>query len=321
MDIIGLGILLVLVLLFGYLTYRAVRSRRGALKWVGTVLAGLVTLILGAALVVALMGTMRLNQNYNATNPPATVSAAMTPENLARGEQLASICMGCHGTEGKPPLKGNDFGAGFPIPFGTLWAANLTPAGETKDWTDGEIIRAIREGVHKDGRSLVIMPSTAFHAMSDEDVQALVAYLRSQPPAGEPNPPTRLNVIGSLLVGTIFSSALTVQPHITGPVTAPPRAATAEYGDYLVRIGDCRACHGPELEGGTTPDGATTAPNVKVAVAGYTEQPFIEFFRTGSTLDGEKVDPMQMPWPEYSAMMTDDDLRAVYMYLKSLPAQ
>ena len=77
-------------------------------------------------------------------------------------------------------MVGQDFSKGGP-PVGTLYGANLTPAGEIKDWSDGEIIRAIREGVHKTGRSLIIMPSEVFRHLSDVDVQAIVAYfVRSQ---------------------------------------------------------------------------------------------------------------------------------------------
>jgi len=72
--------------------------------------------------------------------------------------------------------------------MGMLYAPNLTPSGNIKDWTGGEVVRAIREGVHKDGRSLLIVPSGDFKNMSEEDVKALVAYLRSQPATGGPTP-------------------------------------------------------------------------------------------------------------------------------------
>ena len=145
------------------------------------------------------------------------------------------------------PLAGNNFGQEIPIPFGTLYAPNLTPAGEIKDWSDGEVIRAIREGVHKSGRPLIIMPSETFRYLSDEDVQGLVAYLRSQPAVEPDTPPTNLNVFGALLANT---GVLTNQPHITQPVPKPAVTANAEVPpsreNYV-----CSGCHGEGLAGGT----------------------------------------------------------------------
>jgi hypothetical protein len=84
-----------------------------------------------------------------------------------------------------------------------LWAANLTPA-HFKNWSDGEIVRAIREGVGKDGRSLVIMPSEVFHNLSDADVQAIVAVLLAQP-AVEPDTPTKqFNVLGAIMAAALL---------------------------------------------------------------------------------------------------------------------
>ena len=85
--------------------------------------------------------------------------------------------------------------------MGVLYATNLTPGGPLKDWTDGEIVRAIREGVGQDGRALIGMPSQAYRNLSDADVQALVAYLRSQPAVDNPQPARNLNVAGRALPG------------------------------------------------------------------------------------------------------------------------
>src|SRR5258706_439179 len=93
-------------------------------------------------------------------------------------------------------------------PFGTLWAPNLTQAGEISEWSDGEVIRAIREGVHKSGRALVVMPSEVFHNLSDADVEAIVAYLRSEPAVAPRNPATRLNILAAALIGAgVFTTS------------------------------------------------------------------------------------------------------------------
>jgi cytochrome c553 len=312
-DFIGLAVVLLLAVAFGYLVKRAWGSKNKILKWVGVIDAGLLTLIFAAAFIGALVGTMRLNQNFNASNPVSNVAVQATPEQLAFGEKYAKFCAGCHSGNQQLPLSGNDFGKEIPIPFGTLYAPNLTPAGDIKNWTDGEVIRAIREGVHKSGRALIIMPSNEFHALSDEDVQGLVAYLRSQP-AVEPNtPPTNMNVIGALLMNT---GLLTNQPHIED---APKLAAAvnAEYGKYLADIMGCRGCHGEKLTGGTGFNGFP-APNLTEVIPQWTEEQFLTALRTGALPGGAMLDNNKMPYKEFSDFATDTDLKALYLYLHGL---
>lgn len=316
-DFIGLGILLLLTLLFGYLVFRAWGSKNAVLKWAGVILSGLLTLIFAAMFVAAIIGTTRLNANYNASNPAPPVQVAASAEQLAWGERYAKFCAGCHSPNQQVPLVGNNFGAGIPIPIGTLYAPNLTPAGEIKDWTDGEIIRAIREGVHKSGRPLIIMPAEEFHNLSDEDVQGLVAYIRSQP-AVEPNTPSNgLNAIGAILVNM---GVLTNQPHITQPIPKPAVAANAEYGEYLKKILVCEGCHGQGLTGGTSFDGAA-APNLTLVVPQWSEEEFVTAIRTGALPGGQVLDPNKMPYKEFSEVLTDTDLQALYQYLHALPPQ
>lgn len=312
-DFIGLAVVLLLAVAFGYLVKRAWGSKNKILKWVGVIGAGLLTLVFAAAFIGALVGTMRLNQNFNASNPVSNVAVQATPEQLAWGEKYAKFCAGCHSGNQQLPLSGNNFGKEIPIPFGTLYAPNLTPAGDIKNWTDGEVIRAIREGVHKSGRALIIMPSNEFHALSDEDVQGLVAYLRSQP-AVEPNtPPTNMNVIGALLMNT---GLLTNQPHIED---APKLAAAvnAEYGKYLADIMGCRGCHGEKLTGGTGFNGFP-APNLTEVIPQWTEEQFLTAFRTGALPGGAMLDNAKMPYKEFSEFATDTDLKALYLYLHGL---
>ena len=143
-------------------------------------------------------------------------------------------------------MIGQDFSKGGGPPIGRLFAQNLTPAGELKGWSDGEIIRAIREGIHQTGRPLVIMPSEVFRNFSDADVEAIVAYLRAQPAVGPLTPPPRLNALVAFFMGAgmFLTSA---QAPITHPVLAPPDTS-AEYGRYLVGIMGCPGCHGEKLE-------------------------------------------------------------------------
>lgn len=317
-DFIGLGVLLILTLLFGFLAYRVWGSRNAILKWVGLILAGLLTLLFALVLLVAVLGTIKLNQNYNASHPVANLTAERTPEQLARGEKLAMTCRGCHGTNGEFPLTGSNFAAEGP-PFGTLWAANLTPAGEIAGWSDGEVVRALREGVHQSGRSLFIMPSSVYHNFSDDDAKAIVAYLRSQPAAGSPNPPANLNVVGAIL-SQLLPVALSVQPPITQPVPMPPIGVNPEYGKYMMTVSGCADCHGADFGGGTPAPGGLgppIGPTIRDLGKRYTAEQFLNLFHTGVKSSGQPVSEL-MPWKDYGGF-SDDDFRAMHMYLSSLP--
>lgn len=324
-DTAGFLIVIVLIALFGFLTTRAWKLKNATLKWGGVIIAGLLTLISTAILVLALVGFYKLNERFD--NPIANVQVTGTAPQIARGEQLAHICTNCHTAEGQLPLSGTNFIAKFPSPpLGILYGPNLTPAGDIKDWTDGELIRAIREGVHKDGRSLIIMPAETLRNLSDDDVQALVAYLRSQPPTGERTPTNKLNLFGALFI-SVFD-LLAAQPSV-GSVTTP-QPGTPEYGKYMVDIMGCRECHGDQLQGKLDQGqpGPPPGPNLTLIVPQWTEAQFMTFFNTGE-LPGGKTVPIvtfpsgfsepRMPWSTVRAATTDEELKAMYAYLHSLP--
>jgi mono/diheme cytochrome c family protein len=314
-DIVSVLVLALLAAVFGWLATRARTANHPVLKWGGLLVSGLLTFIFGAAVLVAGIGFYRLN--FSPGRPPvADVTVARTTERVARGERFAVLCPLCHSPNGKAPLVGQNFGKDGP-PVGTIYAANLTPAGEINGWSDGEVIRAIREGVHKSGRPLVIMPSEVFHNLSDTDVQAIVAYLRSQPAVQPSTPPTKLNVVAALFIGSgVFQTS--AQVPITQPIVAPTEGASADYDKYLVSILGCRLCHGENLAGRKPGgDGPPAGPNLTLIVPRWTEEAFIRTLRTG-------VDPYRhtlaagMPWQAVSAFAGDDDLRAIHAYLHAL---
>ena len=325
-NVLSILILVALIVLFAWLTRRAWRSRHRVVKWGGTVLAGLLTLIPTVVLAVALVGFYKFGVRH--MNPVADIHVAGTSEQVARGERLAHACISCHspvrGQDQVPILSGVNFLASFPVPgVGTVYAPNLTPSGNIKDWSDGEVIRAIREGVHRDGRSLIIMPSDVFRNLSDEDVQALVAYLRSQPPTGGPTPDNQLNLLGALFIN--LPGLQTAQMPV-GHLTAPP-PGTPEYGRYMVDVIGCRTCHGEQLRGGVPGGiGPPPGPNLTQIVTQWTEAQFMTFFNTGRLPDGGTVPATasgsltapHMPWPEVRAIATDDELKTIYAYLHSL---
>ncbi len=315
-NIFSVVFLVVLAGFFIFLAARSLRARRAWVKWPGLVLSGLLALIFLAVTAVALVGFFRLNvasHRYTVSD----IQVSMTPENIARGERLAHICTDCHASaKGSLPLDGLDLLANTADapPIGTLIGTNLTPGGPLAGWSDGEIIRAIREGIDKGGKPLLGMPSVAFRHMSDEDVQALVAYLRSQPEVENNLPDRNLNILGALFVG-LGQFPSSAQPPITGPVTAPPRG-TARYGDYLVRAFGCEDCHGPDLDGAGVMMGSGV--NLTLIAPGWNEDQFIQLFRSGTSPSGRKIEPEAMPWQAYNEAFSDDELRDIYTYLHSL---
>jgi mono/diheme cytochrome c family protein len=107
-------------------------------------------------------------------------------------------------------------------------------------------------------------------------------------------------------------------------VTAPEAGVSAEYGEYMVNTNDCHLCHGPQMNGGPFPDPTKTkiSPNLTPGgeLAGWSEEDFINTIRTGVTPGGHELDPEFMPWESYRNF-NDDELKAIWVYLRSLPKQ
>ncbi len=313
-GIIELVVVILFALGFAWLTWRAWHLRAVALRVIAGVLAALFTLVLAAVSVVGLVGAYRLYTPHGAPAAPITVQASA--DQLSTAAQRANGCAGCHGSTGSGPLNGgsDNFLGG---PMGTLVAPNLTPGGPLSSWSDGEIVRAIREGVDRDGHPLIIMPSDAFHNLSDADVQSLVAYLRSQPSSSTVTPPRDLSLMALALIGAgLFPTA--EQPHISQAQSAPPPGVTPQYGGYLISINGCRTCHGANLEGGAPGGfGPPPGPNIRALVPTWQEAAFVSFFRTGVDPYGRIVDPDVMPWSNIGAAYTDDELRAMHAYFKN----
>jgi mono/diheme cytochrome c family protein len=311
-------ILLLLAVGFAFLVTRARIAKSWLIRWPFAIVAGLLTVLFALVGVVDLRGIYTLSAA--SPIPVGALKASASSDALTRGQHLAYVCAGCHSTAGTLPLDGsqasmlsNPDGSGL----GDLYAPNLTPGGALKDWSDGEIIRTIREGVAQDGHPLMIMPLARFHSMSDADVQAVVAYLRSTPGFPRTTPPRQLNLIGTLLVGAgVFP--LQGQPPTTGQVAAPPAGVTADYGQYLVTISVCQSCHGENLAGGT-PGQGPVGPNLTLIVPRWTEAQFVQTLRTGKDPSGYTLRPDMMPWKNISAAYSDDELKAMFAYLRGLP--
>lgn len=305
--------LLVFVALTAVLIWAAVRAWRSR-TWGRRLLAGiplsLLALILLAVSIVTARGiyTLYLPHSYQ----PMQATIAHTPEQAARGEHIAlTVCSGCHTTTGEPPLSGgfnlaNDIG----LPIGDLYPPNLTPSGEIAGWTDSQIFTFFRTGHKPDGR-WTMMPVVNMGNLSDEDLYAVIAYLRTQEPEVNEVPPLRITLLGVILVGAdIFKLPFEAK---AATITAPPEGPTAQYGEYLIGYQDCRDCHGVNFDGvvsGPVPPGPALAH-----VEGWTVEQFITTMRTGTNPAGHELQP-PMPWKQIGRM-DDVELTAMYEYLVS----
>ena len=315
-NIAGWVILVAASVFFGWLAFRAWRSKRALIKWGGVVLSGLVALIFGLVSVVALIGLVKLYLPRSAPIPDLQVAG--TPEQVERGRYLAnSFCTGCHSASQEFPLTGGiDLGKDFPIRLGTYVSVNLTPAGPLKDWSDGEIFRVLRNGIDRKGRWLILMSNVRVRHMTDEDLEAVIAFLRSQPAVVHEtqDPPDQPSFTAVLMLGAGMLPQ--GEAPIIGVITAPPKGPTAEYGEYLLSYQDCVGCHGPDLTGGVEGQLAPIGPSLRV-VKGWTLEQFVATLRTGVDPGGHTLSEA-MPW-KILARLDDEDLTAIYAYLHNLP--
>lgn len=244
---------------------------------------------------------------------------------VERGRHLVEAryaCMECHG-EG--------FGGGVMVdafPIGTLLGPNLTTgAGSvTLDYTPAAWDRIVRHGVRQDGTASA-MPAQDFNRMSDHELSDIVAYIGSLPPVDREVPPVRFGPLGKILVATgqlPLASEVIASHTAPHPLEPPAVEATAEFGAHLAAT--CTGCHGEDLSGGriaggdpSWPPAANLTPHPD-AIGGWTYEDFVTAMRVGQRPDGTAVRlPMTLVLP-MAQRMTDVELRALWAYLRSVPA-
>lgn len=312
-NLITLIILLALTVLFAWLTWRAWKARRWFIKIPGLILAGLLTLLIGLLTIVLAKGLYDLSRPYPVAS--VNVSIAGTPEQIARGEHMATVlCATCHSQNGQLPLTGgNNLSGDSGLPLGDLYPPNITPAGKIKELSDNDLYRILRTGIEPNGR-MTMMAGVTARFMSDEDAQAVVAYLRSAAPVEKPTQPVSFSPLLTLFAGAGLINFNVPDP--LKPITAPPKAANAEYGEYVVRFLDCRGCHGPALDGKAPPPSPPGAANLTVVVPKWSQEEFFQAMRTGVDSTGHKISP-PMPWKQIG-LLDDVELTALYEYLHRL---
>ena len=294
-----------------------------------------------AALVMVLIVVVLVRSKRTFDAPYPDIHASFDPQVIERGRYIAygaGHCVNCHTSNkelkdveaGKqPPMAG---GHVFEIPPGTFYTPNLTPDRETGigRYSDQELARVIRYGVMPDNRAAI--PFMEFHDLSDEDLVALISYLRSQPAIRRAVPPHRLNFLGKAVMAFLIKPAGPSHPVIRN---SPPMGATLARGQYLATsVATCAECHtrrnevdgsyvAPKFSGGGTMDipgdreHLLVTPNLTPSRTGritdWDEERFVGRFNAGVGIQGT-----HMPWRQF-ASMSDADKRAIYRYLRTLP--
>lgn len=271
-----------------------------------------------------------------ATRPLTDRHFASTPERVTRGKYLVegvAHCFGCHSpfdpksTTGAPPSGQEGIGDSFQVAPGfTIVFANLTPDAETGigNLTDDQLASAIREGISNDGRAMVpMMPYRHFRYLSDEDLASIIVFLRSRPAVRHPLPAPQIPWKKRARYNHYPRPVLS-------PVAPPDFSNPVKRGAYYVELGKCIDCHTPldddnqplpglDFAGGNFLEDANIAtPNLTPDPSGisyYDEGLFIRVMHTGK-VGARPLDPV-MPW-WFTGHMSDDDLRAIFAYLRSL---
>lgn len=291
-------------------------------KRIGITVVGL-AVVLGAA-VAGVFGftSSRMHRHYEIT--PEPVAVPTDAASVTRGRHIVEAvtkCIDCHGDD----LGGKVF-IDDPM-MGRLSASNLTRGrgGVGTRYTNVDYVRAIRHGVRPDGTPLLFMPSQEFTNLSDEDLGAVLAYVRSLPAVDHELPPNRIKLLPRVLLVTRKLDLLPVEliDHTPHPRTAPPVGPTAAYGRYLAEVGGCFGCHGKKLHGGPIPGSPPDwPPAADLTPAGelarWSEADFAKALSTGVRPDGRQLNPV-MPWP-YTARLTPDEVRALWEYLRTVPS-
>ncbi|MBI5352292.1 MAG: c-type cytochrome [Chloroflexi bacterium] len=291
------------------------------LKWIGIVLGSLLGLLLVAGGILYLIGNSRLNKTYDF--PPSNIVVPTDEASIEFGRHRAeSLCEGCHGKD----LSGieNWFSAG---PLGTIDSANLTAGegGVGKEYTsDEDYVRAIRHGIDPDGKPIFMPAVFSTSHLSDEDLGAIIAYLKTVPPVEHKTNGQNFTALAKILyvLGVLPQMPAEAVSHETH-IAAVEVGANAEYGEYMVNTNDCRLCHGKDLNGGPFPDPTRIkiSPNLTPGgeLAFWSEDEFINTIRTGTTPSGHELDSEFMPWKDYRNFY-DDELKAIWLYLQSVPS-
>jgi len=282
------------------------------LKWVLGSLGVILILIAIFAFVTITKGEAKVAVQYSLEYDDALIPSDSASIALGRYIAESHACQACHKS---------DFSGEIMVdapPF-TIVPSNLTRGvgGVGASFSDADWLRAIRHGVGQDGRGLLIMPSEAYHNMSDEEVGALIAYLKQVPPVNNELPKTTFKALGKFIMGIsedmkLAPDLLPLEPRMVMPELGP----TAEWGKYRASV-FCQVCHGNDLLGAQSPDPAAPfAPDLR-ATQSWGLDGFKKSLREGVTPSNRKIADEFMPWSSIGNL-SDVEIEALYAYISTL---
>ncbi len=285
---------------------------RNVLKWIGILLGGLLVVALVVIVAIFFLTESRINETY-----AVFVTAVDIPDQPESGERnypsvVVDVCRDCHRNDLAGQVMEDD-----PL-TARLVAPNLTAGkgGIGAEFTPEDWTRAIRHGIGRDNKSLIVMPSSDLNVLSNTDLGIVISLVKDTPPVDNELPDTFIGPMGRIFLmqepGLLPASVI---DHSQQPPEMPEPGVTVEYGEYLSHL--CALCHGKDFAGIDDPGGGM---NLTPAgdLGGWSETDFIETIRTGIAPDGEELDQEMMPvgiWGKLS----DDELKAIWMFLQTLP--
>ena len=282
------------------------------MKWIVRILGGLLVVVCVAGLAIFVASNRIINKRYAFRE--YAVAVPSDSASLVLGERIVRMrCAGCH-SDG---LKGRVF---FDEPNIARLVAPNVPA-KLKTLTDAEFAGFLRSGVRKDGTSPFVMPPPGFYHISDADLGALIAYLRSMPVIDNPLPANSYRAMGrfGIAIGQFKTSVASFDTTVER-VGQDPAWATTRHGEYIARM-ICTECHGLRLTGDSAAAGGDARSPSLAGAVGYTPEQFVTLLRTGTPRDpATKLGLMAEMAKESLTHFTDDEITAVYGYLKTLPA-
>ncbi len=291
-------------------------------KWVKRTSVALVTLaVIGAVTVMVGKSAGERKLVRKIVVPVAPLAVSADPARIEQGRYLFNTrgCADCHGANGggKTVIKEGQMLVNSPNI--TTGANSVTTAYQVEDW-----VRTVRHGVKPNGTPIMIMPSEDYNRLTDNDMAAMIAYVKQLPPAAGSEPvvqlPTPVKVLYAF--GAVKDAAEKID-HTLPPSTPVAAAVSVEHGAYVANT--CMGCHGARLSGGKVPGAPPTWPATANLTPGKgsvmpryaTPELFMATLRSGLRPDGTAISTV-MPFNSLK-QMNDTDVLALYAFLKTLP--
>ncbi|HEX6227181.1 MAG TPA: cytochrome c [Chryseolinea sp.] len=286
------------------------------LKWIGYVLVTIVLLFAAFYLKARISTERRLSKKYDVILQPFNLKTDSAIVQEGHRIMLTKGCAACHGEHLQGKVWLDD------AMLGQVITPNLTKGkgGLPRDYNTSDWLRSLKHGIRRDSTPLRIMPSHEISHLGEEDMNALIAYLSQIEPVDNVLPETRLGVLAYILtdLGKILLIPADSIDHNRTLTKHVDREVNAKFGEYLAT--NCAGCHRKNMKGGppVAPGFPVVADISSTGNPGkWTEDQFIQTLKTGSTPEGKKLNPSEMPWMAFKNY-SDDEMKAIFLYLKSM---